>query len=211
MNRRGARASRVRPLLAWCLCALVAGACASERADTGAADRDRSVTALPEASGRDLPALGEELLIALAQAKNFHHKADIHLQEGDIESALAAVQAIMGIPFPDGAAEAEDVKLDASARLAKLLIAKGDLDQAMRTVEESIAMSTRRSFFLANLYTVEGEVHEARANLLDDDTSEEARQQARDARKRAIEAFDRSIAINTELQKALLGEGEDTP
>jgi tetratricopeptide (TPR) repeat protein len=217
-HRPTACARRARRLLAWLACAcllLTVGACASERKDRDTADQDRSVTTLPEADGRDLPALGEPLLIGLAQAKNFHHKADIHLQEGDLDSALAAVRAIATIPFPQGAAEAEDVKLDAGARLAKLLIIKGDLDQAQRVVEENIARSTRRSFFLANLYTVKGEVYEARANLLDDDAADSdddaAKQRARAARKSAIEAFDRSIAINTELQKALMGEGEDTP
>ena len=200
------------------LCALLtAGACASERTDrdstgqAGQAGEDRSVTTLPEANSRDLPALGEDLLIALAQAKNYHHKADIHLHEGDLDSALAAVRAILVIPFPEGAAEAEDVKLDAGARLAKLLIVKGDLDQATRVIDDSIARATRDSFFLANLYTVKGEVYEARANLLDDEDSDQARNQARAARKSAIEAFDRSIAINTQLQKALVPEGEDKP
>ena len=152
-------------------------------------------------------------MIALAQAKNYHHKADIHVQQAQLVEAMNAVRAIEDIPFPDGAPEAEDVKLDARARLAKLLITSGEIDAAMRVVDDGIASASRESFFVANLHTVKGEVFEAMANLLDEAQESEdaaqaaARQQrARAARRSAIMSFDRAIAINTELQKALMKE-----
>ena len=86
----------------------------------------------------------------------------------------------------------------------------------MVVVDTGIASANRESFFVANLYTVKGEAYEAMANLLDDEQSAEidggtspetpSATRARDARRQAIIAFDRAIAINTELQKALLEE-----
>lgn len=167
----------------------------------------RSATELPDPNGRNLPELGEPLMLALAQAKNHHHKADVFLGEGQIERAVDAVEQILAIPFPEDAPEAEDVTLDARARLAKLLVAQGRIDRAMEVVDQGIAGSVRRSFFVANLYTVKGEVYEAMANTLDEEDTDTAREQARAARRNAIEAFDQSIAINSELQQALMLEG----
>lgn len=167
---------------------------------------ERSLTQLPDPSGRELGELGEPLMIALAQAKNYHHKSDIYLREGKLEQAIESVQHILSITFPAGAPEAGDVALDARARLAKLLVAQGKTTEAMQVVDEGITSSKRRSFFLANLYTVKGEVYEAIANLLDEDESESAKAAAGAARRAAIEALDQSIGINTELQRALMGE-----
>lgn len=183
----------------------VLGGCNGE-SSSNQPDDDRSTTTLPEANGRNLPALGEELLLALAQAKNFHHKADVQLKQANIGEALASIREILTIAFPEDAPEAEDVKLDARARLAKLLNVQGNTTEAMSVVDTGIASATRRSFFLANLHTVRGEIYEAMANMLDDDESDEARDKARAARRSAIEAFDKSIEINAELQKALMNE-----
>ena len=90
--------------------------------------------------------------------------------------------------------------LDARARLSKLLVVQGKLDEAMRIVEEGIAAAKRRSFFLSNVHTVKGEVHEAIAVTLDDTDKAAADEQ----RKKAIEARMTSIEIDTELQKKLM-------
>ena len=138
---------------------------------------------------------------------------DVYLREGKFAQAMASLEEILTIAFPDGAPEAEDVTLDARARMAKLAIARGELDRAMAIVEQGIAGAKRRSFFLANLHTARGEVYEAMANLLDessdvdDGVDGKAAAEAREARRRAIEAFDQSISINRELQRALVGEG----
>jgi tetratricopeptide (TPR) repeat protein len=144
--------------------------------------------------------LDEPLMLALAQAKNFHHKADVYLREGEVDQAVTAIRAILAIPFPAGVPEGQDVLLDARARLGKLLLGQGDTEQALRVVEEGIAGSSRESFFLANLHTVRGEILEAIAQTTEDPAL------ARDRRKDAIAAFDRSIAINERLQKQLAKE-----
>ena len=142
-------------------------------------------------------AIDQNLMIALSKAKNFHHKAKVYMSDGNIAEATASVREILSLQFPAGAPEAEDVRNDARALLAKLLLGQGQLDEAMRVVTEGIAQSQRKSFFVANLYTVKGEILEARA----------AQQQPDEAKKtkhEAIDAYDTSNQIDTELQKQLM-------
>jgi len=157
--------------------------------------RSERVARLPEPDD----AVSEELMVALAQAKNFHHKAKVYIGDGNVPEAIAAVRQILTVPFPSGAPEGEDVRLDARALLAKLLIGRGDLVEAQRVVDEGLAAVSRPSFFVANLWTVAGEVHEARAAALTGAL-------AADARRAAIRAYDESIRINEALQKRLLEE-----
>lgn len=176
------------------------GGCSQDRELTAR----RPITALPEP---DSQVLDEELMIALAQAKNFHHKADVYMQEGKTAEATAALRQILSVPFPERAPEGEDVLLDARARLAKLLLAGEQAEEALAVVEQGIGTARRRSFFLANLNTVKGEIHEAMALSWDQQGGEEAASAAAAARRDAIEAFDESIQINRALQEALVSEG----
>jgi hypothetical protein len=158
----------------------------------------RGVTQLPEATD----AIDINLMLALGQAKNFHHKAKVYMADGNLPAAIDAVRQILSLKFPAGAPEAEDVRNDARALLAKLLVGQGNLEEAMRTVNEGLAQSSRESFFVANLYTVQGEIHEVRAANLD---AEGKKAEATEARRAAITSLDRSIQINETLQKKLLG------
>jgi hypothetical protein len=145
-------------------------------------------------------AIDQNLMIALSKAKNFHHKAKVYMSDGDVANAIASVREILSLQFPPGAPEGEDVRNDARALLAKLLLGQGkpdSIDEAMQVVTEGIAQSQRKSFFVANLYTVEGEIHEARAATLPAD-------QQKDEKHKAIEAYDKSNQIDTELQKQLM-------
>ncbi len=151
-------------------------------------------------------AIDEALMLSLSQAKNFHHKARVYMSEGQLPLATESVRKILAIEFPTGAPEAEDVRLDARAMLAKLLVAQGQVDAAMSVVDEGLASSTRESFFVANLYTVKGEVLQAQAELLVSTGEPADAERAREVRKQAIVAFDKSIAINEALQKRILGE-----
>jgi len=146
-------------------------------------------------------AIDQALMIPLAQAKNFHHKAKVYMTDGNLPAAADSVRQILSLHFPSGAAEADDVRNDARALLAKLLLSQNQPDEAMRAVDEGIAQSPRDSFFLANLYTVRGEIHEARAAALGD-----AKDAAAVERRAAIAAYDRSIQINEKLQKQLMEE-----
>ena len=198
----------VLPLpLAAALTALVCTACSTER-DAGAPSPRRSpagsVTKVPDPSeASDL--IGRDLLISLAQARNYHHKARLYMTDGNLAAATAQVRQILTLAFPAGAPEADDVRNDARALLAKLLVSQGQLDEAARTVDDGIAGSSRDSFFVANLYTVQGEIHEARAAALDA-AGAPSRTAASDERHAAIAAYDRSIQINARLQKKLMEE-----
>lgn len=145
--------------------------------------------------------IGQELMMALAQAKNFHHKAKVYMTDGKLTEATAAVRQILSLRFPPNTPEADDVRNDARAMLAKLLVSQNQLEEAMRTVNEGIAQSPRESFFVANLFTVQGEVHEARALAFD--TSGD-KPKAAEERRAAITAYDKSIKINEALQKQLM-------
>ena len=147
----------------------------------------------------------QALMVALAQAKNFHHEAKVFMSDGNLDAAIAAVRRVLSVQFPAGAAEADDVRLDARALLGKLLVAQGKLDDAMTIVNEGIASATRESFFVANLYTVQGEIHTAMARHLDGD-SDTATPAGAAERHAAIESFDHSIKINETIQRRLSAE-----
>lgn len=170
---------------------LVGMSCSGGGDDPGAGD----VTKLKEPTD----VIDEELMIALAQAKNFHHKAKVYMSDGNSAEAIASVRQILTLRFPAGAPEADDVRHDARALLAKLLADQGQLDEAMRVVEEGLASVTRESFFVANLHTVKGEIHHKRAQRFEDKTDPQAIAE----RRAAIDALERSIKINETLQKQL--------
>lgn len=149
--------------------------------------------------------IGQDLMISLSKAKNFHHKARVLMSDGKIAEAIASVREILSLQFPKNAPEAEDVRNDARALLAKLLVGQGQVEEAMTVVTEGIAQSQRESFFVANLYTVKGEIHEARAALLDANAPN-IKAKITDEKRAAIEAYDKSNEINTELQKTLMEE-----
>lgn len=179
--------------LAWMLAAACAlTACSSER-DVAPTTRTAEPT----------EAIDQELMIALGQAKNYHHKAKVLMTDGNLVGATSSVRQILSLAFPKNAPEAEDVRNDARALLAKLLIGQGQVEEATRVVDEGIAQSARDSFFKANLFTVQGEIHEARAAALDA-SGEAGKASAVDERKQAIESYDRSIKINEQLQKTLM-------
>lgn len=158
---------------------------------------EKSVTRVAEPD----EVIGQDLMMALAQAKNFHHKAKVYMTDGNLGEATATVRQILSLRFPPNTPEADDVRNDARAMLAKLLVSQNQLEEAMRTVNEGIAQSPRESFFVANLYTVQGEIHEARALQLD--TANEKGKSAEE-RRAAIGAYDKSIKINEVLQKKLM-------
>jgi hypothetical protein len=149
--------------------------------------------------------IGEDLMISLSKAKNFHHKARVLMSDGKVAEAIASVREILSLKFPAGAPEAEDVRNDARALLAKLLVGQNQIEEAMTVVTEGIAQSQRESFFVANLHTVKGEIHEARAAALDaNDPSNKAK--IVEEKRAAIEAYDKSNQINTVLQQRLMEE-----
>ncbi len=177
----------------WLAAVLALALAATAACDSGA---KQSVTQV--AAPDDV--LDEALMVALLQAKNFHHKADVYLDDGNVEQALVELRRILTVPFPPGAPEGEDVRLDARARIGKLLLGQSDLDGALQVVDEGIASASRESYFLANVHAVRGDVLHAKAKSTDD--AEAGRQ----LRHQAQDAYDASIRINEAIQKRLMKE-----
>src|SRR4051812_46216332 len=80
------------------------------------------------------PPIGERLLSCLEEARAWQHRADIHLADGAVNQAISDVEEVLRIPFPDGAPEAEEARLDAHARLAKLFLGSADEKRALEQV-----------------------------------------------------------------------------
>jgi len=178
-------------------CALAAAgvvaSCAQDDRDGEGADQKKAGRITEITPPGD--ALSEELMLALSMAKNLHHKADVYLAEMRSDDAVKALEAILEIRFPEGAAEREDVTLDARARLARLLASQGKLDQALTAVDTGIKAAKRRSFFLANLHAVRGEILEGRALQIEDSQPAEAKT----LRVDAIKSLDEAIQIEKML------------
>ncbi|HVK76204.1 MAG TPA: hypothetical protein VM734_22915 [Kofleriaceae bacterium] len=177
--------------------ATVAGACSSNDGGGGRTDGVRITE--PE------DAIDEELMLALVRAKNFHQIAQVYMSDDKLAEATRAVRQILEVPFPAGAPEAEDVRLDARALLAKLLVRQGQLEAAMTAIDDGLAGKTRDSFFVANLYTVRGEVLRAQAAALDGSSQPADQARAAELRKQAILALEQSNTIAEALQQRLMG------
>lgn len=143
----------------------------------------------------------ELVLLQLSEARALHRRADLHLLDGDAPAAIGDVKEVLRIRFPAGSSEGEDTLLDAHGRLAKLLLAPGGEEaehQAFAQIEAGRKLATRDSFFRAHLESVAAEIYEARAKRVTDPAA------AKEARKEAIRALERAIAIDRHLQRALL-------
>src|SRR5207237_266715 len=83
---------------------------------------------------------------------------------------LTDVEQVLRIAFPSGAAEGEEARLDAWARLAKLHLGPSEPDEAraLADLDQGRKEATRDSFYRAHLETVAGEILEARAKRLTD-------------------------------------------
>jgi hypothetical protein len=160
------------------------------------AEVERPITRL--ADPRDV--IDQDLMVALGQAKNLYGKAKVYRGDGKLPKAIAVVREILSLRFPVGAPEADDVRHDARAMLATLLIEQGQLDEAMRVVDEGLATVTRESFFVANLWTVKAEIHSTRAEHIPDRNDPKVTEE----RHAAIDSFERSIRINAKLQNQLV-------
>ena len=163
-----------------------------------------AVIAAAGCSGR-AQQVDERLLLGLEEARAWQHRADLHLVDGDVAGATADVEHVLAISFPPQAPEAEEARLDAWARLARLHLGESDAaeERALGDIERGRAESTRDSFYRAHLETVAGEILEARAaRLLPLDAA-----RARLVRQQALAVYAQSISINQRVQ-ARLQQGE---
>jgi tetratricopeptide (TPR) repeat protein len=180
-------ACRVLCALALAAAALLAAACGERRA----------AECCPCSADAGRP-LDEKLMALLSSARAYHHEADLYLAQRRPQEAVAALRALLALPLAAQWPEAEEARLDAAARLAKLLLEQGDEAAALALVDEQLAGRPRPSFYGANLHAVRGEVLEARVKRLD---AQGDKAGAREVAREAIAAFERAIAINKQLQQ----------
>jgi tetratricopeptide (TPR) repeat protein len=148
------------------------------------------------------PVVDVELLAFLSKVRAAHHKADLADEADDKRGAIAALEAVLSGPTPAGAApEAKEVTADTRARLADLRSAVGDFDAAERDVEEGLKLATEANYFRGHLFEVLGVVLERRAKALQNRGEPDA---AERARKAALEAFEKAIAIQDSVIKRAL-------
>lgn len=143
----------------------------------------------------------EAVLIALSEARAWQRRAELLLLDGDLAGAIRSVDEVLQVPFPANTPEAEDVRLDAYLRLARLHLRVGGPDaeeRALAAVESGRKLATRDSFFRAHLENAAADVYRARGERVTD--SEEKRT----AHRQELEAHERHIAIDKRLLRALL-------
>ena len=148
--------------------------------------------------------LSSALLSRLATARALHHQADILLGQGKLDGAMERVRGILALDLDSRWPEAEEVRLDATARLAKLLgDKKGDLEAALKLVDEELKGKLRPSFYAANLHSTRGDLLEAKVKKLD---AAGKKKEAKATARLALAAFEASIRINKALQAKLPGK-----
>jgi hypothetical protein len=143
----------------------------------------------------------EAVLVALSEARAWQRRADLLLLDGDLAGAVRSVEEVLHVPFPANAPEAEDVRLDAHLRLARLYLRTGGEEgekKALAEVEKGRKIATRDSFFRAHLENVAADVFRARGERVTDPTEK------KEAQRHELEAHERHIAIDRRLLRMLL-------
>jgi len=138
----------------------------------------------------------QALLSAIGTAEALQHQADELEARGDRAAAIERARAALDVPFPAGAPERQDVRLDAWGRIAELELGRGEDAAAEEAVRAGLGEASRRSYFEARLFVVLGRIHRARATAARAAHDEDAARRESDA---ALEALERSIAINAEV------------
>jgi len=126
-------------------------------------------------------------MVYLMAARGHHARADLLADGGDSAAAAAEMEALLSLDPPAGPV-VQDAQQDAWARLArlKLRLEPPDLVGALAAVDAGLAVTDGDTFYVANLLLAQGEVLEAKGEL--------------DA---ALDAYDRSIAINKRVLERL--------
>ncbi|MFO0568682.1 MAG: hypothetical protein U0263_23675 [Polyangiaceae bacterium] len=164
----------------------------------------------------DVPALGDAgapidpvLLAFLSRAKSAHHIADQHEEAGELEKAIEPLESLVKGPLPAGAAadapEVREVTADTLARLADLKSQLGRFEAAEKDLSRGLDLARETTYFRGHLFEVRGLVEERMSRAEKDKGNTQA---AEDAKKRALDAFEKSMSIQAEvIEKATRLEG----
>ena len=120
--------------------------------------------------------------------------ADRAIERGEHEPAIERLRAIVEREVPASVAEedARVIRQDAYDRWARVLMGRGEVDEATRVVDRGLALGEREDLFTANLLTTRGRLHEARGR---------DREAARD--------YHRALVIEEALLERALGGSDE--
>ncbi len=189
------------------LAVLVTVACAKSE------PKQDTVVRAAAATCEDPSVVDTHLLAYLSAARARHHEANVREDEGDLPSAIAALERLVTMPTPAAAPgtppapELDEVLADARARLAELRVHAHDVEGAARDVRDGLAHATEPTYFRGHLLEVSGVVDEARAAAYADAGK---RDEARAARARAVMSFQEAVAVQENvIGKTLDGRERD--
>lgn len=156
------------------------------------------------------PVVDPALLAFLSKARAAHHQADLAEDAKDTRRAITVLEQLTRGPRPGAPRpppEVAEVIADTRARLADLRSRDGDIEGALRDIDEGLALATAPTHFRGHLFEVKGIVLERRieARKAKDDGPGAER-----ARAEAIDAFNEAIEIqNKVIERALPDGGAD--
>ena len=130
----------------------------------------------------------------LAAAESAHATAASSVDAADGGSGRAALEAFLARPVPAGIQreDARVVRQDAAYRLARLLLAEGDTDEAEQVATAAIEEGRAEDVYTANLFVVRGQALEARGEPV-----------------KATMDYHDALLINETLLEAALEAGEE--
>jgi tetratricopeptide (TPR) repeat protein len=148
------------------------------------------------------------LVAFLSKARAAHHEADLAMDDGDTDLAIAALEGLATGPRPghgESPPEVAEVLADTHARIAELESDLGDFDEALAHVEAGLALAPSPTHFRGHLFEVKGVVLERRAKALDASGDADGATRAKAA---AVDAFEAAIKIQDQvIREALPGAG----
>lgn len=175
----------------WLVCALLVALLAG--CSKGASERH------PEGDA-GLP-VDPVLLAYLSRAKSAHHIADQHEEAGKLEQAIDPLQRLVDGPAPGGGGEAapaevREVMADTLARLADLKSQLGRHEAAEKDISRGLELAKETTYFRGHLFEVRGLAEERLGKSL---AAQGDASGAEEAKKRALDAFEKSMAIQAEV------------
>jgi tetratricopeptide (TPR) repeat protein len=138
------------------------------------------------------------LLAFLSRARAAHHRADVPEERGDLEQAIAELDALLAGPLPKGpkAPEVREVLADTHARLADLRSRAGDFERAEDDVAKGLELVPGPSYFRGHLIEVRGLSEERRSKAL---AAAGNMEKAEQAKQRALAAFQEAMDIQARV------------
>ncbi|HHH29570.1 MAG TPA: hypothetical protein ENK57_14660 [Polyangiaceae bacterium] len=198
---------RKAPRWVWTLWVLAAVCVVSAMAMVACAEPETHSRPVPDcAVGR--PVVDPALLAFLSKAKVVHHRADIAEQEDDLAAAVTALEQLTDGPIPRGSEsqpppEAREVLADTLARMAEIDSRRGRFDEGRAHIARGLELAVEQTHFRGRLKEVLGVVEQRLHDELLEQGDEDG---AKEAKERAIVAFQEAIAIQDEVISKSLGE-----